>query len=71
MVTKWHELDSDNRHSEVPKTPKKTLSGPQCTLLANILVCCRTIGAYYGLVVVTLPRPQTLHLSHDNLKNPY
>ena len=25
---------------------------------------------YYGLFVVT-PRPQTLHRSHDNLKNPY
>ena len=34
-----------------------------------------TYGGYYGLVVVTprppLPRPQTLHRSHDNLKNPY
>ena len=29
-----------------------------------------TYGGYYGLVVVT-PRPQTLHRSHDNLKNPY
>ena len=29
-----------------------------------------TYGGYYGLVVVTL-RPQTLHRSHDNLKNPY
>ena len=33
-------------------------------------------GGYYGLVVVTpprppRPRPQTLHRSHDNLKNPY
>ena len=28
-----------------------------------------TYGGYYGLVVV--PRPQTLHRSHDNLKNPY
>ena len=32
-----------------------------------------TYGGYYGLVVVPprLPRPQTLHRSHDNLKNPY
>ena len=32
-----------------------------------------TYGGYYGLVVVTQrpPRPQTLHRSHDNLKNPY
>ena len=37
-----------------------------------------TYGGYYGLVVVTpprpprpRPRPQTLHCSHDNLKNPY
>ena len=36
-----------------------------------------TYGGYYGLVVVTRPRPprpprpQTLHRSHDNLKNPY
>ena len=33
-----------------------------------------TYGGYYGLVVVTPPpppRPQTLHRSHDNLKNPY
>ena len=29
-----------------------------------------TYGGYYGLVVVT-PRPQALHRSHDNLKNPY
>ena len=28
-------------------------------------------GGYYGLVVITPPRPQTLHRSHDNLKNPY
>ena len=34
-------------------------------------------GGYYGLVVVTppprpqRPHPQTLHRSHDNLKNPY
>ena len=34
-------------------------------------------GGYYGLVVVPPPRPcppprpQTLHRSHDNLKNPY
>ena len=30
-------------------------------------------GGYYGLVVVmpSHPRPQTLHRSHDNLKNPY
>ena len=36
-----------------------------------------TYGGYYGLVVVTPPRPpgpprpQTLHRSHDNLKKPY
>ena len=37
-----------------------------------------TYGGYYGLVVVTPrarppppPRPQTLHRSHHNLKNPY
>ena len=43
-----------------------------------------TYGGYYGLVVATprppprllprpppRPRPQTLHRSHDNLKNPY
>ena len=37
-----------------------------------------TYGGYYGLVVVPprprprpRPRPQTLHRSHDNLKNPY
>ena len=30
-----------------------------------------TYGGYYGLVIVTPPRPQTLHRSHDNLKNPY
>ena len=30
-----------------------------------------TYGGYYGLVVVTPPHPQTLHRSHDNLKNPY
>ena len=37
-----------------------------------------TYGGYYGLVVVPPPRPpppppcpQTLHRSHDNLKNPY
>ena len=32
-----------------------------------------THRGYYGLVVVTPPplRPQTLHRSHDNLKNPY
>ena len=27
-------------------------------------------GVYYGLVVV-MPRPQMLHRSHNNLKNPY
>ena len=32
-----------------------------------------TYGGYYGLVIVPppRPRPQTLHRSHDNLKNPY
>ena len=31
-----------------------------------------TYGGYYGLVIVTpRPHPQTLHRSHDNLKNPY
>ena len=33
-----------------------------------------TYGGYYGLVVVSRPprpRLQTLHRSHDNLKNPY
>ena len=36
-----------------------------------------TYGGYYGLVGVPPPRPrppprpQTLHRSHDNLKNPY
>ena len=32
-----------------------------------------TYGGYYGLVVITppRPRPQTLHRSHDNLKHPY
>ena len=33
-----------------------------------------TYGGYYGLVVVPPrppPRPQTLHRSHDNLKNSY
>ena len=30
-----------------------------------------TYGGYYGLVVVPPPRPQTLHRSYDNLKNPY
>ena len=30
-----------------------------------------TYGGYYGLVVVTPPRPQTLDRSHYNLKNPY
>ena len=30
-----------------------------------------TYGGYYGLVVVTPPRLQTLHRSHDNLQNPY
>ena len=30
-----------------------------------------TYGGYYnGLVIVTPPRPQTLHRSHDNFKNP-
>ena len=28
------------------------------------------VRGYYGLVVV-MPRPQTFHRSHDNLKNPY
>ena len=31
-------------------------------------------GGYYGLIVITPPRPphpQTIHHSHDNLKNPY
>ena len=30
-----------------------------------------TYGGYYGLVGVPPPRPQTLHRSHHNLKNPY
>ena len=30
-----------------------------------------TYGGYYGLVIVTPPRPQTFHHSHDNLKYPY
>ena len=45
-------------------------------LYMNIIVSPvrSTYGGYYGLVVVTpppRPRPQTLHRSHDNLKNPY
>ena len=28
------------------------------------------LGGYYGLVVVTPPRPHTLHRLRDNLKNP-
>ena len=28
-------------------------------------------GGYYGLVVVALPRPQTLYRLRDNLRNPY
>ena len=54
-----------------------------CKLLVIIVSPVRsTYGGYYGLVVVTpprprprprppRPRPQTLHRSHDNLKNPY
>ena len=35
-----------------------------------------TYGGFYGLVIVPprpppRPHPQTLHRSHDNLKNPY
>ena len=43
-------------------------------LVLNLIVSPErsTYGGYYGLVVVTpRPRPQTLHRSHDNLKNPY
>ena len=47
----------------------------QLLLRVNIIVSPvrSTYGGYYGLVVVTppRPRPQTLHRSHDNLKNPY
>ena len=54
----------------------------QCHLLYNVHILedasslivspvRSTYGEYYGLVVVTPPRPQTLQRSHDNLKNPY
>ena len=43
---------------------------PMCIFVSPVR---STYGGYYGLVVVTppRPRPQTLHRSHDNLKNPY
>ena len=55
---------------------------PNCLVsMSNSLIVSpvrSTYGEYYGLVVVTPPRPppprpcpQTLHRSHDNLKNPY
>ena len=40
----------------------------------NCIPCTNVHRGYYGLVVITShlpPRPQTLHHSHDNLKNPY
>ena len=35
------------------------------------LIVSRTnvLGEYYGLVIVTLPRPQTFRRQRDNLKN--
>ena len=48
-----------------------------CDCLFIVSPVRSTYGGYYGLVVVTprprppRPRPQTLHRSHDNLKNPY
>ena len=55
-----------------------TQTGPDPVIVSPVR---STYGGYYGLVVVTpppppprprpRPRPQTLHRSHDNLKNPY
>ena len=47
-----------------------------CDVAVMCFIVSRGIvyGGYYGLVIVTpppRPRPQTLHRSHDNLKNPY
>ena len=56
------------------------LSGDQSVDVLKLVIVSpvrSTYGGYYGLVVVTPPppprppRPQTLHRSHDNLKNPY
>ena len=55
----------------VPPPPQNT---PKCTygkLVVIVSPVRSTYGGYYGLVVVTPPRPQTLHRSHDNLKDPY
>ena len=41
----------------------------RCCIMVIVSPVRSTYGGYYGLVVVT--RPQTLHRSHDNLKNPY
>ena len=47
------------------------------TIVSGLLIVSpvrSTYGGYYGLLVVTpppRPHPQTLHRSHDNLKNPY
>ena len=50
-------------------------NGVTCDIIVRVIVSPvrSTYGGYYGLVVVTppRPRPQTLHRSHNNLKNPY
>ena len=43
-------------------------------MLNKIHICIprmKYVRGNYDLVVVTPPRPQTLHRSRDNLKNPY
>ena len=51
-----------------------------CSIILSYIIVSpvrSTYGGYYGLVGVPPPRPrppprpQTLHRSHDNLKNPY
>ena len=70
------ELVTKMSFAQVAKAYLSTIANKKnFSLITNMRVASVSTGGYYGLVVVTpprpRPRPQTLHHSHDNLKNPY
>ena len=85
MVNVKNVLESTHTLPSKPTQPGVVAFDPVKYLVLTHKVCVfpvivspvrSTYGGYYGLVVVTRPRPrpprpQTLHRSHDNLKNPY
>ena len=78
----WHgsrvECEATNKVTSTRQSVSLNVECKQINIRNLIVSPVRsTYGGYYGLVVVTPPppprppRPQTLHRSHDNLKNPY